>query len=153
MKGVLVNSLFAEKDRLEIITRLGSLSPAATPAWGQLTVPRMLCHVADCLEMAFGERPTEPPRARAFTMFPLKHLLLFALPMPRNVRTAPELLATQPSGFDADRDACLALVERFSRAPRAGEGPCHPFFGVLTWPQWAVLQWKHTDHHLRQFGV
>lgn len=52
----------------------------------------------------------------------------------------------------------LALGER--RPPRllAAGGPraCtthpHPFFGPLTPNEWAVQQYKHLDHHLRQFG-
>lgn len=27
------------------------------------------------------------------------------------------------------------------------------FFGNLTPEEWAIVQWKHFDHHLRQFGV
>jgi hypothetical protein len=29
----------------------------------------------------------------------------------------------------------------------------HSFFGQLTPEEWAIAQWKHFDHHLRQFGV
>jgi Protein of unknown function (DUF1569) len=29
----------------------------------------------------------------------------------------------------------------------------HPFFGALTVAEWDGLQWKHLDHHLRQFGA
>jgi hypothetical protein len=29
----------------------------------------------------------------------------------------------------------------------------HPFFGPLKAEQWAILMYKHVDHHLRQFGV
>ena len=31
--------------------------------------------------------------------------------------------------------------------------PAHPIFGPLTVRQWGVQGYKHTDHHLRQFGV
>jgi LPS sulfotransferase NodH len=47
-----------------------------------------------------------------------------------------------------------ALIERFAAAGLAG---CtmhpHSFFGRLTPQEWAVLMYKHLDHHLRQFGV
>ena len=29
----------------------------------------------------------------------------------------------------------------------------HPIFGAFTHQQWGQLQYKHLDHHLRQFGV
>jgi hypothetical protein len=75
------------------------------------------------------------------------------LPMPRNVPTARELLATPPSDFERDRRTCAELVRRFSSVPARGAGPSHPLFGILAWPEWGVLQWRHLDHHLRQFGV
>ena len=48
----------------------------------------------------------------------------------------------------------IATVETF-----AAEGPAcwsrhpHPFFGPLKPQQWAILMYKHLDHHLRQFGA
>ena len=31
--------------------------------------------------------------------------------------------------------------------------PVHPAFGDITTQAWGVLAYRHTDHHLRQFGV
>jgi hypothetical protein len=33
---------------------------------------------------------------------------------------------------------------------RIGE---HPIFGTMSPQDWGVLLYKHTDHHLRQFGL
>lgn len=148
-----MKSLRNESDRLEILRRFNALTPELQPQWGRFTAGKMLCHLIDAFRMAHGELATKPPTRRAFTVFPLKHLFLFVIPFPKNVRTAPELLTTDPSTFEQDRQACSALIERYARTPAAGDGPSHPFFGVLTWAQWGVLQWRHTDHHLRQFGV
>jgi hypothetical protein len=43
-------------------------------------------------------------------------------------------------------------MEQSASAP-AGSGPEHFIFGAMTMEQWNALQWKHIDHHLRQFGV
>ena len=32
-------------------------------------------------------------------------------------------------------------------------GRVHSFFGKMTGAEWGVLQYKHVDHHLRQFGA
>jgi hypothetical protein len=148
-----MKSLQNGPDRLGVIRRLDRLAPDAQPHWGRLTAERMICHAGDALRMAHGDLATRPPRRRAFTRFPLKHLFLFVLPMPRNLPTVRELKSTAPSTFEQDRQACADLVRRFSSTPSSGKGPSHPLFGVLTWPQWGVLQWRHLDHHLRQFGV
>ena len=148
-----MKSLQHERDRLEVLRRLARLAPDAQPGWGRRTAPRMVCHVGDALRVALGERAMRPPRSRRFTRFPLKHLFLYVIPMPRNLPTARELLSTAPSDFEQDRRVCADLVRRFESCPSSGKGPGHQGLGVLTWPQWGVLQWRHLDHHLRQFGA
>jgi LPS sulfotransferase NodH len=46
------------------------------------------------------------------------------------------------------------LIDRFASGGPAGcaQHP-HSFFGPLTPAEWAELNYKHLDHHLRQFGV
>jgi len=67
----------------------------------------------------------------------------------------------QDAGFEAqerdlkaERERLRGLIERFVAGGRAG---CtthpHSFFGKLTPEEWAILMYKHLDHHLRQFGV
>jgi LPS sulfotransferase NodH len=61
---------------------------------------------------------------------------------------------TDERDLEAERRRLLDLVERFAAAGPAG---CtthpHSFFGRLTPREWAVLMYKHLDHHLRQFGA
>ncbi len=46
------------------------------------------------------------------------------------------------------------LIDRFATAGREGcTSHPHSFFGRLTPDEWAILMYKHLDHHLRQFGV
>jgi hypothetical protein len=148
-----MRSLKNERDRVEVIRRLELLTPGSQPRWGRLTAPRMICHVGDALRVALGERAMRPPARRRFTRFPFKHLFLYVIPMPRNLPTSRVLLSTAPTDFARDREACADLVGRFASSPASGRGPCHQVLGVLTWPEWGVLQWRHLDHHLRQFGV
>ena len=46
---------------------------------------------------------------------------------------------------------------RIARFAEAGPAGCtthpHSFFGRMTPNEWAVLMYKHVDHHLRQFGA
>jgi hypothetical protein len=148
-----MKSLANEKDRQVILDRLRRLNPDSKAAWGHFTAHEMICHVADHLRMSYGEVQTKPPAGRAFTRFPLKHLLLFLLPIPKNLPTDAGLLSTKPTTFEQDRETCAELIWRFADSPAVGKGPSHPFFGILTWRQWGVLQWRHADHHLRQFNA
>ena len=49
---------------------------------------------------------------------------------------------------------CAVLIDRFAAAgPKGCTTHPHSFFGPLTPDEWAILMYKHLDHHLRQFGV
>jgi hypothetical protein len=46
------------------------------------------------------------------------------------------------------------VIDRFVAAgPKGCTTHPHSFFGPLTPQEWAILMYKHVDHHLRQFGV
>jgi hypothetical protein len=111
----------------------------------------MLCHLGDTLAMALGDTHLPSMNANRMQRFLLKYLFLYVVPMPKGLPTAGGLLSSPPSNFEADRRRVMELIERLAAVPRA-LGPEHPFFGPLTNDEWNVLQRKHTDHHLRQFG-
>jgi len=55
--------------------------------------------------------------------------------------------------FERERAALKAQIQRFVEVARAGKlHSSHPFFGPMTRDDWDCIQWKHVDHHLRQFG-
>jgi hypothetical protein len=144
-------SLRDQTVREELIRRLDSLTAAARPKWGSLDAPRMICHLGDALAMSLGELAVKSANRKAFQHFPLKHLIIYVLPFPKGVPTAPELLSTPPRDFDADRRRLVGFINRIAAAPKA-MGPEHPFFGPLTNEEWNALHWKHISHHLKQFG-
>jgi hypothetical protein len=47
----------------------------------------------------------------------------------------------------------VELIERFATTPPEQMGLDHPGFGRMSARDWDVLQYRHLDHHLRQFGV
>lgn len=146
-------SLFDDRDRTKVLRRLDALTPQSRPRWGSLTVGRMACHVSNALRMAHGELATRPPGRVGARRVLAKYVFLYLLPMPRNLPSATALGSGEPADFEQERRTCAELIRRFAASPRGGKGPSHPFFGVLTRSEWAVLQWRHLDHHLRQFGV
>ena len=144
-------SLRNDETRKDVVQRLQKLTPAARAQWGKFDAARMLCHLQDALAMAVGELPTEPMNRKAFHHFQLKHLILYVFPFPKSAPTAPELLSTNPEEFETHRQRVVELIDRLAVAPQ-GNGPEHPFFGPLNNEEWNSLQWKHIDHHLKQFG-
>ena len=112
----------------------------------------MLAHLVDWMEMASGQLPTAP-RRRLLRYPGVKHLVIYWLPFPKGVPTAPELVARTPSDWSAECTALSRHLESFVEMESGFAWPEHPAFGMLTPKAWGTLAYRHIDHHLRQFGV
>jgi uncharacterized protein DUF1569 len=148
-----MGSILNERDRAEISSRLRSLSVSSTRRWGSMDVAGMLQHLRLSARMTVGELEVPSKNKRALQTFPLKHLILYVLPFPKGAPTAPELKPVDPVSFEEERAALLDLLERIGTGPTEGLGSTHPLFGPLTWREWGVATYKHTNHHLKQFGA
>ncbi|HKY44812.1 MAG TPA: hypothetical protein VJM50_17100 [Pyrinomonadaceae bacterium] len=148
-----MRSILNEGDRAEIDRRLRSLSASSTAKWGSMDVVGMLQHLRLAARMTIGELSVPSANKRVFQVFPLKHLILYVLPFPKGAPTAPELKPVDAASFEEERAAVLELLERIGTGLREGAGPAHPLFGPLSWREWGVATYKHTDHHLKQFGA
>jgi hypothetical protein len=137
----------------EIRDRVARLSPERKGEWGKMSAPEMVCHLAESLKMALGDLPVARKNV-PIRYPPLKQLIVYLAPFPKNVPTAPELLARTPRAWHADVADLQALVDRFvARGGEAISWPEHPAFGRLSRRAWGVLAYRHMDHHLRQFGA
>ena len=148
-----MGSILNEADCTAICQRIASVTSASAPRWGRMDAQAMLAHLRLSVLMALGELPVANKSKRAFQVFPVKHLILHVVPFPKSAPTAPELLAPSTAPVDALRSELLSLVKRIGTGPREGDGPVHPLFGLLSFREWGVATYKHSDHHLRQFGV
>jgi hypothetical protein len=153
-----VKNLFDSSVAGDTKRRIMELHDDSQRLWGTMTVAQTLAHCTSGLEMAMGV--INPKRAPfpANVMGLLIKPLVFGndKPMRRNSPSVPELFSADPTkcGFEQERGDLIAAFERFTREGAAGcsQHP-HPFFGPLKPQQWAILMYKHVDHHLRQFGV
>jgi hypothetical protein len=137
----------------EIRDRVARLRPDARRAWGKLSAPQMVCHLAESLKMALGDLPVMKKNV-PIRYPPLKQFIIYVAPFPKGVPTAPELLARPPAAWQADVDELQALVDRFvARGRETSPWPEHPAFGRMSHRAWGVLVYRHMDHHLRQFGA
>jgi hypothetical protein len=148
-----VGSILHDADRTSICQRVVSVTATAVPRWGTMDAKAMLTHLRQSALMALGELPVANKSKRVFQVFPVKHLILHVVPFPKGAPTAPELLVSDAASLDAVRSELVGLLERIGAGPREKEGPVHPLFGRLSFREWGVATYKHTDHHLRQFGA
>jgi hypothetical protein len=139
--------------RASFIARTRSLTVDTKPRWGKMNAAAMMAHLNDALRMALGDLPVKSKNL-PLRYKPIRHLFIYYLPMPKGAPTAPELIARcQGASLDDERKAFAELLDRCgSVAPGAKLGE-HPAFGKLSYDEYGALIAKHTDHHLRQFGL
>jgi hypothetical protein len=147
-----MKTIWNEADRRALQDRLQRLNAGTPGRWGKMTAPQMVTHLADALRMALGDLPCEPKRV-PLRYPPLKQLVVYWLPWPEGAPTAPELISRAPASWATEVADVVNLLERVARQPRDVRFPEHPAFGRLSRRAWGVLVHRHTDHHLRQFGV
>jgi len=145
-------SLWNPESRKELTARLDRLEPSASPRWGRMTAPRMLAHLTDWMLMASGDLPTAP-RYSILRKAPVRYLAIYWLPFPKGVPTAKELITREPSEWAVELSAFRQHLQSFEIMDPNRIWPEHPAFGFITPETWGVLGYRHTDHHLRQFGV
>lgn len=119
-----------------------------------MNVAQMLTHCSAWMEIAAGLNC--PPRSllgRIFGRF-AKASVLNKEPIRRNMPTEKSLVVEDERVFEEEQQRLLVWIDRFSAG---GPAQCtkhpHCFFGHMTPEEWAVLGYKHLDHHLRQFGA
>lgn len=147
----MARSLYDPAVREATLVRLDRLRPEAPARWGRMNAPQMVAHLTEAFRMPNGElhiRRRPMPLRRL-----VKWLILYVLPMPKGAPTSRELLARVPESWADDLARLRAAIAAVRRpGPGAPVGD-HPIFGTMSVEDWGVLLWKHTDHHLRQFGI
>ncbi len=138
--------------REQLLKRLERLKPKAAPLWGKMTAPQMLAHVADWMLMANGE--LRPALKKHPVRYPiLKQLMIYWVPFPKGLPTAKELITRKPAAWSVERAAVREHFKSFGNPDPKAIWPDHPLFGRMNRKTWAVLAYRHTDHHFRQFGI
>jgi hypothetical protein len=133
--------------------RVDRLAPSAQPQWGKLSVAGMVAHLNDSFRMATGELPVKS-RWFPFRYPPLREFVVYVLPISKSAPTAPELIARCGQAvLDTERQAFHEWMERLGHITSDSQLVPHPAFGNLSHKAYGVLMAKHSDHHLRQFGV
>lgn len=74
-------------------------------------------------------------------------------PWRKNLPTAPQLKVTETKNFETEKTQLVQLVDAFYDLKDREIWNPHPMFGKFTMEQWGKMEYKHLDHHLRQFGV
>ncbi|MBI1289233.1 MAG: DUF1569 domain-containing protein [Flavobacteriales bacterium] len=143
-----MRTLLQPSDFESIVERVNSLDGSETRLWGTMSESQMLEHCRKQIEMAIGKIPTKPLFPRPLQWL-TKITFGYYIPWPKNLITAPEMVARSEDKLEIELEKLLAVVSAFVEAEKLYP---HPIFGNLTKEDWGLIIYKHLDHHLRQFG-
>ena len=150
-----MKSLFDTETQKEVLQRIHKLNNSSKAQWGKMSVDQMLKHCQAPLEVAIGNRQLN-------SKIGFMKKLLFKAFKPtmyndklwnQNIPTAREYVITDNCDFVIEKEQLKRVIIEFSDLKTKAHWPKHPFFGNFTTEQWGKLQYKHLDHHFRQFDV
>jgi hypothetical protein len=150
-----MKSLFNASDNEAIIDRINRLSASSNAEWGKMSVDQMLAHAQRPLRVAFGEMKLKRTLVGVLLgRMVMKKLTRDDKPFSKNSPTDKGFVVTDRHNADEEKKNLTALIQKFVQfGPDGITREPHPFFGRMTPQEWDIIQWKHLDHHLRQFGV
>lgn len=149
-----MKTLFEEKARQDLLARIDRLTPDCAPRWGKMNAEQMLAHLCEAMKLGTGELQAKPKKTY-FSRFPMQQLVIYLMPWPKGAPTARELIRTDSDAgtLARNREELARLIGVIASRANETDWPAHPAFGKLSRRAWGVLGWRHTDHHLRQFGL
>ena len=150
-----MKSIFNPEDRAELIWRIEQLTPESKNRWGKMNLHQMIRHCLLTDEMNKGKmRVKRAFLGRLLGRSVLKAVIKNEKPFAKNIGTLPPLKVTEAvSGDLAElKQAWIESVQSYGDLSPEHRFT-HSFFGKMDYTETGRLAYKHTDHHLRQFGV
>ena len=147
-----MKSLFNDDAFAEIKQRIEKLEENSSRQWGKMNAAQMAWHCQGPLNIMlqkndYGLKPNW------FAKVFFKKSLYNDKTWRKNLPTAKFLKATSDKDFNTEKDKLKALVDEVGNNRKKVDWGTHPGFGYFTDQQWGQMQYKHLDHHLRQFGL
>ena len=156
-KTIIINNManiFNIEDNATLIRRIENLTPKTVPLWGVMSVSQMLLHCQKPLDVADGTLMLKRGLIGFLFGKIAKADFLKRDEFKKSLPTVPSFKISEPADFTTAKEGLLERIVRFrEKGPAVLANMKHPFFGDMNEEEWGILQYKHLDHHLRQFGV
>ena len=147
-----MKSLFDPNVFQDTVRRVETLQASAPRQWGKMTPAQMLEHTARVMEMACGKGRQKQIWPGKLLSWTFRGNFLGEKPFGKNAPTGRDFVIQNEPDFDAVKARLLLMMrELYAKGERGCDGNVHRFFGRLSGAEWGMTQYKHLDHHLRQF--
>lgn len=150
-----MKSLYNSNDVEEFIGRINKITATTKPQWGKMNAAQVMAHCTAPLKMAHGEIKSK--RGLISFLFGKSAKKKYTNPetqFGKNLPTDPNFIFPDANQFEEERQKLIAKLNEFAAKGKAGiTTQPHSFFGSMSPEEWDIIQSKHLDHHLKQFGV
>ena len=148
-----MKSLFEKSAYNELLNRLDQLNEHSQRQWGKMSVGQMAWHCQVPLKVAVKNKPNSGKKGNPLIRWFFKKSLYNDTPWRKGLPTSLMAKATEEKDFHSEMANLKSLLHACYETRNRKEWQPHPLFGHLTPDQWGMMEYKHLDHHLRQFGV
>ncbi len=147
-----MKSIFDPQNKKELRQRIAQLTENSQPLWGKMTAAQMLWHCQFQLKIGIENKSYKKSK-NFFAKLLFKKMSYNDKPWRKNVPTIKAFKALVPKEFAMEKLLLEQLIEDMHLTKDRDSWNPHPLFGTLSRAQWGQLEYKHLDHHLKQFGV
>jgi hypothetical protein len=149
-------SLHNKKNFDEIIERISHLSVNSQRKWGKMNAAQMLCHCDLIVQIAL--KKIELPKInflfRMIGIFTKKEIQIFNNGIPHNMPSFQKVIVNFECDFEKSKISLVNTLHEYWKASKKGNlAKDHALFGVMKEKDWGFLEYKHLNHHLKQFNV
>lgn len=149
-----MTNIFDAADNQSLQDRLKQLTADTTPIWGKMSAAQVVMHCQKPLDVADGKLILNRSLIGFLFGKMAKNSFLKKDEFDKNLPTASQFRITDNPEFEDEKQTLMELIKKFGTVgPKVLVNKKHPFFGTMTDEEWGILQYKHLDHHLRQFGL
>jgi len=154
MQNLTAKAKFLKKD---LIPNIQKIAPGTQPLWGKMNLQQMIEHLAEFVAMAYGN-PVMELLTEEEKLPQMQEWLKSEKPFKENTpnKLLPETpypveFATLQEAIDDLQTELNNFFQEFDTVKK--KYVLNPFFGELDYGMSIQLLYKHTTHHLRQFGI
>jgi hypothetical protein len=149
----MIKSVLKKEDLSEIIQKVHSIQPHHAAKWGEMNVVEMLMHCAQVAEAVINS--SKSAQKANWKQVISKYIFLYVKKEFPKLVKGPKRFEAKGKVSEEDfmiwKDKLFEVLEKFQNLEKPLAG-FHPFFGPLNHQQWGIMVYKHTHHHLKQFG-
>lgn len=150
-----IKSIFDIAIRNELIQRINLLDEKHNPAWGKMNIYQMLQHNTYWNGWMLGNDNYNYKQefiGKIFGKIGLSRMIKNGKPFDKNIPTSNQFKPKNSQcNLVFEKNKWISLINEYENYNNPNF--IHDFFGKMTKEQVGILVYKHTDHHLRQFGV